>query len=473
MKGHVQVKVKLIAPFKTNFNILYFHAMKDYGKYLHFWDTVKKQYENDEHIHFLATSETDFIYENIALDGNNFSPEIFFIKNDPVLTTSMREAFNSLKDKKFNITYDSALEETVCRMYDNAIGIMETTIYINEEINQSDKKKWLTFIAYIQNFSNEYMKFFIRNYYEKSIETYIEGIYQLDHDHYLQKNFVNKQLLNKEDKKVHKIVERFIYQERVAKPLWVNRTLFLASLENKFLFYNHWLSLGEEGSNQVDQQIDIDKFYLGWGNNLVIDTYDEQILSSGIEALNICQYYNVILEHINNQLSKLVGEVYSIKGKGKMIKRIEQLLEVNIENANLLFMLLNEQAVNLQGHRKKYFEELLKKWKIKSFQISIEKKITFSKEKIDYFYRKGSKFSHTVSESILFGIGGIALVDFFANISQFSRTIKVNPEMGKVDDDSFGFITLGQIVSPDNMIWSGLLTLLFLFFVFIYVKRRS
>lgn len=465
------MKVKFIAPFKTNFNILYFNAMKDYEKYLHFWDTVRQQFEGDTRIYFVPTSNNDLIYENIAQDGNNFSPEIFFIKNDPILANIMEEASDHFKSK-YSITYDVHTEETICRMYDNAIGIMETTVHVNEEIDQSNEEEWIAFIAYIQDFSNDYMKFLIGNYYKKCVKKYVEEILKLDHSDFIQKTFATKQTLKKKDKKIYKMKNGLFAAEKEGTPLWVNRTLFLSTLENKSLIYNHWLSLGEE-VNQVDEKINTDKFYLGWGNNLVINHYDEKNFSCAVDALNLCQYYNVILDHTNNQLSKLIGLVYSIKGKGKSIKRIEKLLEVNIENANLLFMQLNEQAVNLQGHRKKYFEELLNKWKIDSIKKSIEKKIIFSKEKLDSFYRKSSKFSHTVSESILFGIGGIALVDFFANISQFSRTIKANPEMGPIDDGSFGFITLGRLVSPDNMIWSGILILLFLLFVFIYVKKRS
>src|SRR5699024_5770250 len=118
-------------------NILYFNAMKDYEKYLNFWGTVRHQYKSDERIHFVSTSNKDLIYENIAQDGNNFYPEIFFIKNDPILINIMKEACEHFKDKynKFNITYDLKTRETVCRMYDNAIGIMETTVYVNREID--------------------------------------------------------------------------------------------------------------------------------------------------------------------------------------------------------------------------------------------------------------------------------------------------------------------------------------------------
>src|SRR5699024_5564748 len=102
-----------------------------------------------------------------------------------------------------------------------------------------------------------------------------------------------------------------------------------------------------------------------------------------------------------------------------------------------------------------------------------ENKITFSKAKLNDYYRKSTKLSRTVSESILFGIGGIALVDFFANISQFARTIKSNPAMSAIDDDSFVFISLGKLLSPDNMVWTGILILLFLIIVFINVRRRG
>lgn len=278
------------------------------------------------------------------------------------------------------------------------------------------------------------------------------------------------QLLNKHRLKVQ---GEFFEPVNVAHPLWVNRTLYIPKLENKSLIYNYWLSLGEQDVDIVDEQIAKDGFYFGWGNNIVTSTHDKKILDDAVNAVNFCQYYNVVLDHANNQLSKLVGEVFSVNKRGKRIKYIEQTLELTIENANLLFLQLNEHRINLQGHRKKYFEDLLGKWKINAIKENIEKKIVFSKDKLDYFYRKSTKFSSTISESILFGIGGIALVDFFANLSQFSRNMEANPDMGAIENHSFGFMHLAKTLSPDNMIWSGFLILLFLLFVFYFVKKRS
>ncbi|MGM8365718.1 hypothetical protein ACLIBG_09600 [Virgibacillus sp. W0181] len=466
------MKIKLIAPFKTSLNILYFNAMRDHKSYVEFWNNVKEQYNDNASINFLHSKEREFIYELINEDGNYLSPELFTISNDPVVQEILELAQDRFMEpcNKYGITFDHQLKETTCHIFDNTIGIMETTIYIHRQIEMFDELELRAFINDIQLFSNEFMKYVSQSYYDKSLQQLFNKIKSLDKDHYVQKDLTDEQILNKSDKKVKR---GFFKAEHVGIPLWVNRTLYVPTFENETFLYHHWLSLGNEGIDQVDKQVRRDGFYFGWGNNLVINGYEEKLLSCAVEALNLCQYYNVVLDHMNNQLSKLIGEVYSIKGRGKAVKRMEKLLEVNIENVNLIFMQLKEQVLNLQGYRKKYFEEILFKWKIDAIKDSITNKINFSKDRLDYFYRKYTKFSSTVSESILFAIGGIALVDFFANVSQFSRTIRANPEMAILDNESIGFIRLGNALSPDNMIWTGILILLFVMFVFVYVKRRG
>lgn len=471
--GGTRMKFQLIAPFKTHLNVLYFNALKDYQKYVELWDDVANFYKNDKNIEFFHVSNDGLIFEHIEEDGNNFSPEIICLKKDPVMREVMEETYNVLDmdSYDYDVSFDMKLEETKCCLYDNAVGVLETTIQVNDSFFQDTEEKRKQLLANIQGFTNTYMKTVLPKYYDKSIKKLIKAIHHLDKDNFLQKAMTDNVLLNTHTKKIKQMT---VDKENIAEPLWVNRTLILPKLTEQSFFFNHWLSLGEDDVEQVAKQLEKDGFYFGWGNNLIIENeYDDKVLSSALDAVHLCQYYNVVYDYTNKQLSNIVGQIYATNGKGKTIKKVERLLEVNIENANLLFMQLNEQALNLQGHRQKYFIDLLSKWRIYTIKENIKKKISFGKEKLDYFYRKRSNFSNHISEAILFGIGGIALVDFFANVSLFSRTLKANPEMGKVDDNEFGIISIGKIISPDNMVWSGLLILLFLLFVFIFVRRRG
>lgn len=466
------MKMKLIAPFKTNFNVLYFNAIKDYHQYTQFWDEIQKNFIDEPFIEVHHTSKEELVYEEIESDGNNFSPKVLTFKGDPTWQGIFNKANEFFQDSidTYQIRFDEMLDATLCHVYDNAIGILETDIYIKDETIQKDEEAMSRFLRRIQRIGNKLMKFFVHNYYEQVVKERIKDIQRLDVYPFIQKKHMSEQIMNKQDKRLKSI---FFGEAKIGSPLWVNRTLYVASLENPELVYNQWLSLGEEDLEQVKKVIQRDGFYFGWGNNFVGEHYDKQVLTSAIESVNLCQYYNVVLDDVNSRLSKLIGEVYTTNNKEKTMKRIEKILEINIENANLLFLQLNEHSLNLQGHRKKYFDDLLKKWKIRVIQENIENKITFSKAKLNDYYRKSTKLSSTVSESILFGIGGIALVDFFANISQFARTIKSNPAMSAIDDDSFGFISLGKLLSPDNMVWTGILILLFLIIVFINVRRRG
>lgn len=466
------MKLKLIAPFKTNFNILYFNALKNHKEYTQFWTQVQDDLFDESFIEVHHILTNDLIYEDIETDGNNFSPKVLTFNGDPVWEDIFKEANEIFQDSldAYQIKFDEMLEATLCHVYDNAIGIIETDIYINDWQIEKNKGNLSEFLREIQLIGNKFMNFFTKSYYDKVLKKRIEDLKQLDSNKLIQKKHVNQQVINKLDKKNKTI---YFPKEKLGIPLWVNRTLYVNELKNPNLIYNQWLSLGEDDIEIVTKRIKNDRFYFGWGNNIVIGIHDENILNSAIDAVNLAQYYNVIFDYTNNHLSKLIGEVYTTNNKKENIKQIENILEINIENANLLFMQFNEHSLNLQGHRKKYFDDLIKKWNIEKIKENILNKITFSKDKLNDFYRKSTKVSRMISESILFGIGGVALVDFFANISHFARTIKVNPSMSSYDEHSFGFISLGKILSPDSMIWTGVLILLFLIIVFINVRRKG
>lgn len=475
-RGENDIKIKLFAPFKTDFNILWFYAMKDYDEFIFLFDRIKQHYKTNKHIEFSTPSHEEFRFKHIQEDGNNMNPEIFITKKDPALFEIMHDIQYALDNEyhAFHMEVDRNVDDTICYIFDNGIGVLESSITLKDKLHETDEQAWSNFFHFVQDYSNVYMEYLTNRYYESKLRHYIADMKQLDMKGFIQNQYENRILLNKHNRNVYKMkIDMFKYNT-IGIPLWVNRTVCLSSLENKKdILCNHWLALDTENRQDVADKIKHDQIYLGWGNNVMVGKPADSVYQSAMKALILSQYYNVILDDLNNQLSNLIGDLFSIKRYGRHLKDTEILLETYIENAELIFMQLDEQQINLQGHRKKYFSELTEKYKLDIIKQNIENKISFSREKMNYFYRQKTKLNHTISESILIGIGGIALVDFFANVSQLSRNIKVNPDMVEKDTPSIGFVDLGMILSPNNMIWTGFGLMFLILLYFIVVKRRS
>lgn len=471
------MKLKLIAPFKTNFNIYSFKVMQDNNAYTKFWETVQNYYQNDDCFNICIPLNNEMIYESIDYDGNYLSPEVFKLQYDQKMIDIMLLAekhFDPENKNYYSITFDYQLNKTVCHLYDNSIGILETEIFIDVPYDQNEQEKdWKHFFEFIQDFSNKYMDFLISHYYKKSIKQYIESCYKLDRNYsFLQKNYTDIQLMNRNEKKIGNINKYLLDADEFGKPLWVNRTLVINSIQSHDIFLNNWLSLGEESKEDILKVLREDKMYFGWGNNIAVDGSDDKVYDFAIEALNLCQYYNVALDNLNQKFSTLTGSIYQVDKKKRISNHIEKLLYINMENAEILFMQLKEQTINLQGHRKKYFEELTNKWKLDVIRDSIKEKRMISENKIQQLDKRRSKFNHTISETILFGIGGLALVNLTLDVSEYARNIIAKPEMG-VTDKSVGLVSVGRFVSPDNMAWIGIVFLVVLLSVFVVVKKRS
>ena len=261
------------------------------------------------------------------------------------------------------------------------------------------------------------------------------------------------------------------------KPLWVNRTLIFEETEseNSEEFIKEWLCVDDHELNYAKSELKTNGVYLGWGHNVVKVKDEKGTISDAFATLSLCQYFNSVLEFTSNELSILVGETHGRKKKKQLLKKkkTDRRLKEFVDTVNILLIQLNETQLNLQGNRRKLFQYLLEKWEIDMLTSNLRSKIDICKEKIDQIHREETKKNQIVTESILLGIGGVALIDFLANISQFAKNIIANPEMGSIDDDVVGLMNLGMEMSPNSMIWSGIVVVFIIILMFNVFQTRS
>lgn len=473
------MRIKLISPFRTHFNMYSHQYFYDEFIYRKFWDEVSEKYSYSGHdiftnVTFLHKSiEIDSLrFDSINSDGNIITPEVICIKNDKELSLRIEKIFNEFttESTEYLKQFVSVIHDSISiKLYDNTIAILVVDIEIS---NSRCSEFFEKLLVDIQPWSNDFMRLIVKTCYHKLIKL-IDLIWDVDSNG-------GQNIIQHHDKKSFYIdlsekYESMLDRGLLGVPLWINRTLYIDEVNNDNIeqVYKYWLCVDYNASNNMKYDLMNTHIFLGWGNSIIKSDISIEFDRDAIEALCICQYFNSVLDLANYRLNKLVGASGKRLNKQQTKKLDEELKEV-ISTVNLLLVHLNETKFNIQGKKQKYFSDLVTRWRLNDISYNIEKKVVFCTEKIDRFYKEESKKNQTGAELLLFSIGGIALVDFFLNIVYFTSDLRANEEMGTTRDGIPGLLDLGNYLSPDAMVWSGFLTLtIFLIIYIIFQTRRN
>jgi hypothetical protein len=446
--------IKFIAPFETGFNLHSHKSLSNNISYRKFWDNIKSNViESFPEIEFLHTyiDKAKQKFVTITDDANTLSAELFIIKEEqikPYISNSLIELAH-----KHSFVIDSITSlGSCCKIYDNNIGVIE----LGFEIPFSDVEL-IQHIDEIQEFSNELMQNVLKKMYTDLLAKFFSEILKtVGH-----KDFIDTLDIKKE--------------ENVC-PLWINRSLFVMNKDRSSLkiLAEKWLTIGSENLNTILNDLMDEGIYLGWGHNLFLTEIHSLKSKQAIEALLLCQYYNAVIDNLNNKLSILIGETFLYKKFNNKTKMINKRLNNILSNTKLLLLQLNETEFNLQGFKQYYFLDLVTKWKLKTLKVNLEDKLQFCKEKIEEIYQQQTKKNQAVTEIILFGIGGLTLVDFFLNISQYAFAIltsskNIHYQYIKIP----GILDIASRVTPNGMIGSGFILFFVIFMLYSIFQSRS
>ena len=400
-KGWFCLKFKFIAPFKTEFSIHTFKVLSNVETYSMFWGIVKgrllERYHDVDFLHHINQSDHQK-FTVITEDANTLSAEVLHIKEGH-LKPFFQQALRKLGKKKglCPVLQGAAYLCSSCKIYDNNIGILELDIetsFANDTLMDR--------VEELQIFSNELMEYTLQELYRDFLKHLFAEIHKIDKGWNYIKN---------------------IDLRSTKRPiiLWVNRSLYISKTEPELeSIAENWLSISNHTVEKITTELNEQGIYLGWGHNLIYhDTHVDKIRQA-VEAIHLCQYFNAVLENFNTELTKLIGESFLSNKVNKKTKDLSRKLNDMLSITKLLLIQLNEAKFNLQDYKQYYFLDLVEKWKIEKIRITLEEKMMFCQEKIQEIYQRQSKRNQFIMEIILFSIGGIALVEFFTNISQFA-----------------------------------------------------
>jgi hypothetical protein len=448
--------IKFIAPFETGLNLHSYQTLANSDLYRKFWSKVSKGMMNTfPNIVFLHSSidKTKQKFETIKHDSTSLAFELLMVKDEqlnPFFIQSL-EAFKE-NQKFIALTERLVYIESCCKIYDNTIGVVE----FDFELSYSEEEI-LPILDELQKFSNELMEDVLKRVYLNLLSPV----------------FSRLQLLDRDKKYIHSIE---LKTDEDICPLWVNRSLFVSEQNELILqtLAEKWLALSTENLNACITELMTSGIYLGWGHNLFLEKTDLLKSKQAVDALHLCQYYNAVFDNLDNKLSTIIGETFLHHKVNKRTKLLNKKLNDILANTKLLLLQMNETQFNLQGFKQYYFLDLVEKWHLEKLKANLENKMQFCQEKVQEIYQQQTKKNQLITEIILFGIGGIALVDFFSSISQYAFTILTSTKTINYEYINIpGMLDLATHITPNGMIWSGFIFLFIIFALYSLFQSRS
>ncbi|MCA1053845.1 hypothetical protein LCM10_02510 [Rossellomorea aquimaris] len=410
---------------------------------------IKKNYGSFPWIKGVDNSKNEMKFQNIQEDANKDNNIVFRIDTEHLIESTLTK----FRHNNPSIEFKAINSELIIFHY----GISNLVLELSIDDHDLESER-------VQDFSNKLMTFVVQELFKLHLkELFVKFVKELNNDFIHIRN--HEKMLN-----LHPLIDHVV-------PLWVNRTLLIDDGTDIYGLKTHilnWLALGGGEWTEVYETLQEDGKFLNWGHNIIIQKKENDQKKYIIEAIHLCQYYYSVLEMFNNELTELIGKTFTDRRDHGSIKKLRKKLNKLIFNVNFFMITMDEEWFNVQGQKKVYLNDLIKKWRIDRLKEMINKKVAYCQEKADDINNTLVKRNQTISEIILFAIGGIALVDFFTSVSQFSFAIRSNSN--HIDYEYFnlpGILDLALKVAPDGMIFSGFIILLFLFSLYFTFINRS
>lgn len=206
---------------------------------------------------------------------------------------------------------------------------------------------------------------------------------------------------------------------------WVTRTLICS--EEYFIEFKEQITRKWLYSFINDSKIILsNKFFIAWGNCLVLDDIDRDILSNFINSIVLTGYYYLVLDDANNKLRDVIDEIddkarvggnYILninsvpKSKAEIMITKNKLLEMK-HSIGVLISRYEDDIISLQSYKKFFTKNIMKINEFDNLLATIERKIELIEDilsEIEYNLKVKSIF---ITDFILFFIALSGLLSF-------------------------------------------------------------
>ena len=213
--------------------------------------------------------------------------------------------------------------------------------------------------------------------------------------------------------------------------------------------------------------------FLGWGHNVFDQDQDERLASDGWDALLFMQYYYSSFDSLNTSLSRYVG-LSLAELTAKQVRNLSYALQDVNTYASILGVAYEDDLMNLQGARRGMATALAERYEVSILLSSIARKQEALTKIVDRLFEKSTRIYQRVVEVILFGIGGVALIDLTVSLSSYANSNIERPLTSPAEDAFSGVLDIASRLPPDLFINTSVVTLIIITALYmILIKRKS
>jgi hypothetical protein len=237
-------------------------------------------------------------------------------------------------------------------------------------------------------------------------------------------------------------------EEERARLLWVNRTLCCPENEAS----SAWARRVTEGREPI--VADQARAYLGWGNNVVeIEDADGACHLHGLrEGMCFAQYYYAVADVMGRNLNRFVADSYD-RRSNRSLRRLSRRMEAAVDAVSVFQVKYKDACRELQGLSRDVFKRLEREWEFDALFLSVREKSGLCRENLHRLNACINQRNSVRVQMVLAIVAGMGIVNMMMNLSSYGRNLKKEA----YTSDVAGLLDVGQTLSPDAMIWIGVM----------------
>lgn len=485
------MKLKLLAPFQTSFEIISEIPIKEPIKYEQFWERVA-QNKDDLRIflpHDLSLSssleEVRFPhrfrlnpsnrYRSLASDSLERTIHVLEIDFDDstFLAAEQISVDDELMQKLLN-----NLNRLLCRVYDHGISLLELDIDLEDWLQQAAAAEITTELDALQQAGIDLGELLARWCNDQVLEPLFAWIFEAEQE--------SGHFVAKTKKEGGGLVNGNV--------LWVTRTLIFekGDEQNRNEIIAHWLkdSGGTErinGHTLIEEIINNENGHMTrWLNYLFREASYQSLEPQRIaptncarpfcdewEAMLYAQYFYAALDVVDLHLTNILAHTLADEPEIK-IERQKELLADNIRQTNLLLIQLHDSSKYYKRTVKTKLDDILDYWDFTEVLVNpVQRKITLCQERLQVLHQQEAAKSAIYTDMILLGIGVTAIFGTFIALAEYGRTMANDVNLASYDVNSPNFVDWFAAQPTDViLVVSSFLSLTLVVIYFYYRKTQ-
>lgn len=479
------MKLRLLTPFQTSFEIVSEIPIRDPQGYEEFWQRVTEQKHTLRSIlpkSLSLSAELNEIYfphkrrlnpgnRYRSLDSDSLERTIHVLEVD---LAAERVDLSLSHNNELVMKLAENLEHLLCRVYDHGVSLLELEIDLEDWISARTASEVTVFLDNLQEAGiilGEELAQWCNNELLQPLFDWIAAADQRS-ETFIETDSKN----NKEGELVNGTV------------LWVTRTLIFeeeGDEANRDTTINHWLKDSGANEKQLDKiRNNGDAHFTRWLNYLFRE-YSYKTLARERDAKSDClkpftdeweamlyaQYFYAALDLVDLHLTNILAYTLSDEPDVK-IEQQKKLLAQNIRKTNLLLIQLHDSSKYYKRTVKAKLDEILEYWDFDEVLVDpVQRKINLCQERLTELHQRDAAQSAFYTDMILLGIGVTSVFATFLALAEYGRTMANDVDLASYDVNSFNLVDWFATQPTDViLVVSGFISLLLVILYFYYRK---